>query len=95
MLGANDRINVGFVGCGGRMNSHITHVMNRNKAKGDVQAVAVNDIWEKRKQAAREKTGVEAGAAYHDYRELVTRPDIDAVVISSPDHWHYAHAMAA
>ena len=95
VLGANDRINVGFVGCGGRMNSHITHVMSRNKAKGDVQAIAVNDIWETRKKLAQEKTGVEASAVYHDYRELVQRPDIDAVVISSPDHWHYAHAMAA
>ena len=95
VLGANDRINVGFVGCGGRMNAHITHIVNRAKARGDVQPVAVNDIWEKRKEQAREKTGVEASAVHHDFRELCARPDIDAVVISSPDHWHYAHTMAA
>ncbi len=95
VLGANDRINVGFVGCGGRMNSHITHIMNRNAARGDVQAVAVNDIWDKRKALAQEKTKVETSAVYHDYRELCARPDIDAVVISSPDHWHFAHTMAA
>lgn len=95
ILGANDRINVGFVGCGGRMNSHITRIVNRATEKGDVQAVAVNDIWDKRKAAAREKTGVDEKAVYHDYRELCARPDIDAVVISSPDHWHYDHAMAA
>ncbi|MCC6164137.1 MAG: Gfo/Idh/MocA family oxidoreductase [Acidobacteria bacterium] len=95
VIGANDRINVGFVGCGGRMNSHINHIVGRQAAKGDVQAVAVNDIWETRKKAAQEKTSVEASAVYHDYRELVARPDIDVVVISSPDHWHYAHAMAA
>ena len=59
VLGANDRINVGFVGCGGRMNTHIRHVMERNKERGDVQAVAVNDIWDKRKQRAREATGVD------------------------------------
>ncbi|MBA2356622.1 MAG: Gfo/Idh/MocA family oxidoreductase [Acidobacteria bacterium] len=95
VIGANDRINVGFVGCGGRMNTHITHIVGRHKGKADVQAIAVNDIWETRKQAAREKTGVDAAAVHHDYRELVTRPDIDAVVIGSPDHWHFAHAMAA
>ena len=95
ILGANDRINVGFVGCGGRMNTHITHVMGRNKAKGDVQAIAVNDIWETRKKLAQQKTGVDDKSVYHDYRELVVRPDIDAVVIGSPDHWHYAHTMAA
>ncbi len=51
VIGANDRINVGFVGCGGRMNTHIRRVMERNKERGDVQAVAVNDIWDKRKAA--------------------------------------------
>ena len=95
VLGANDRINVGFVGCGGRMNAHIRRVMERNKERGDVQAVAVNDIWDKRKQRAREATGVEARAVYHDYRDVCARPDVDVVVIASPDHWHHAQAMEA
>ncbi|HXG68946.1 MAG TPA: Gfo/Idh/MocA family oxidoreductase [Blastocatellia bacterium] len=95
VLGANDRINVGFVGCGGRMGSHIRHIVARSKEKGDVQAVAVNDIYEKRKQQAREMTGVDEKSVHHDYRELCARPDVDVVVISSPDHWHHLHAMAA
>jgi len=95
VLGANDRINVGFVGCGGRMGSHISHIMRRAKEKGDVQPVAVGDIYEKRKQHAREMTGVEEKSVYHDYRELCARQDIDVVVIASPDHWHHQHAMAA
>ena len=69
VIGANDRINVGFVGCGGRMNTHIRRVMERNKERGDVQAVAVNDIWDKRKERAREATGVDERSVYHDYRE--------------------------
>ena len=95
VLGANDRINVGLVGCGGRMNAHIRHLVARSTDKGDVMAVAVNDIWDKRKQAAQAATGVDAGAVHHDYRELCQRKDVDAVVISSPDHWHHAHTMAA
>ena len=95
VLGANDRINVGFVGCGGRMNAHIRRVMERNKDRGDVQAVAVNDIWTKRKERAREATGVDERSVYHDYRELCARPDVDVVVISSPDHWHHLHTMEA
>jgi predicted dehydrogenase len=95
VLGANDRINVGFVGCGGRMRAHIRRIVERSKAGADVMPVAVNDIWDKRKQAAREATGVDPASVYHDYRELCARPDIDVVVISSPDHWHHAHAMAA
>lgn len=95
VIGANDRINVGFVGCGGRMRAHIRRVVERSKKKGDVMAVAVNDIWDKRKQAAREATGVDEKSVHHDYRELCGRSDVDVVVISSPDHWHHAHALAA
>ena len=95
IIGANDRINVGFVGCGGRMNTHIRRIMERQEERGDVQAVAVNDIWDKRKTRAREATKVDERAVHHDYRELCARPDIDVVVIASPDHWHYAQTMAA
>jgi predicted dehydrogenase len=95
VLGANDRVNVGFVGCGGRMNSHIRAIVERAKTKGDVQPVAVNDIYEARKQRARTLTGVDEKSVHHDYRELCARSDVDAVVISSPDHWHHLHAMEA
>ena len=95
VIGANDRINVGFVGCGGRMNAHIRRVMERQREHGDVQAVAVNDIWDKRKQRAREATGVDERSVYHDYRELCARPDVDAVVIASPDHWHHLQTLEA
>ena len=95
IIGANDRINVGFVGCGGRMNAHIRRVMERQKERGDVQAVAVNDIWDKRKQRAREATGVDERSVHHDSREVCARPDVDAIVIASPDHWHHAQAMDA
>ena len=95
VIGANDRINVGFVGCGGRMNTHIRRIMERAKDSGDVQAVAVNDIWDKRKQRAREATGVDERSVHHDYRELCARSDIDVVVIASPDHWHHAQTIEA
>jgi len=95
VIGANDRINVGFIGCGGRMNAHIRRVMERNEERADVQAVAVNDIWDKRKQRAREATGVDERSVYHDYREVCARSDVDVVVIASPDHWHHAQTMDA
>jgi predicted dehydrogenase len=95
VLGANDRINFGFVGCGGRMMSHITHVMKRSQGKGDVMAVAVNDIYDRHKKIAQDATKVDSSAVYHNYQELCARKDIDVVVIASPDHWHHAHAMEA
>ncbi|MGE0129116.1 MAG: Gfo/Idh/MocA family protein [Blastocatellales bacterium] len=95
VIGANDRINIGFVGCGGRMNTHIDYIVKRAKERGDAQPIAVCDIYEKRKNASRERAGVDEKSVHHDYRELCARKDIDAVVIASPDHWHHLHAMAA
>jgi predicted dehydrogenase len=95
VIGANDRINVGLIGCGGRMNAHIRRIMERAKEHSDVQVVAVNDIWDKRKQRAREATGVDERSVHHDFREVCARSDVDAVVIASPDHWHYAQTMEA
>lgn len=94
-LGANDRLNVGFVGCGGRMNTHIDALVKRAKERGDVQPVAVCDIYEKRKKLARERAGVDEKSVHHDFRELCARKDIDVIVIASPDHWHHGHAMVA
>lgn len=95
VLGANDRINIGFVGCGGRMMTHINHTMKRSAEKGDVVAVAVNDIYDRHKKRAQEATKVADNAVYHDYRELCARKDIDVIVIASPDHWHHLHAIEA
>ncbi|MGH9898276.1 MAG: Gfo/Idh/MocA family protein, partial [Pyrinomonadaceae bacterium] len=95
ILGANDRINIGFVGCGGRMNTHIDYIVHRAKEKGDVQAVAVNDIYERNKKEARERSGVAEKDVHHQYEELCARKDIDVVVVSSPDHWHHNHALEA
>jgi predicted dehydrogenase len=54
--------------------------------------VAVCDIYEPRKERAKE---LSKGDVYHDYRKLLERPDIDAVVIASPDHWHARQAIDA
>jgi predicted dehydrogenase len=95
VLGANDRLNIGFVGCGGRMNTHIDALVKRAKERGDVQPLAVCDIYEKRKKLARERAGVDEKNVQHDFRELCARKDIDVIVIASPDHWHHGHALAA
>src|SRR5262249_38484517 len=73
VIGANDRINIGFVGCGGRMNTHIDYFAKRAKESGDAQPVAVCDIYEKRKRSARERAGVDEKSVYHDYRDLCAR----------------------
>ena len=95
VIGANDRINFGFIGMGGRMGAHTSNLFNRQKNQGDVQCLAICDIYEKNKKRGQKQTGVEDKNIHHNYQELCARKDIDAVVIATPDHWHTRHAIEA
>jgi len=58
-----------------------------------VKITAVCDVYEKRKQLAQERS--KASFSTLDYREVISRSDVDVVVIATPDHWHAPMAMAA
>jgi predicted dehydrogenase len=87
-----DRIGLGFIGVG-KMNRH--HV-DRFLGMKEFQILAVCDVDKTRREHA--KSGVDSAyskdgaykgcAVYVDFRELLARKDIDAVVIATPDHWH-------
>ena len=87
----SNRITMGFIGCGGRMNA----VMGALLRVRDVQAVAVCDVNSFNREAARKKARVPASNSYVDFRDLVARDDIDAVAIASGDWWHVLQAQAA
>lgn len=94
VLGANDRINVGFIGCGMQFYGLLGRAFQRRKeGKSDFEYAAVCDVWNPRLDRAKEKTG--AHNALRDYREVLERSDIDGVVIAVPDHWHYLMARDA
>lgn len=63
----------------------------------DVKFAAVCDVdlARARLNAAPERLGVDENGIYQDYRKLLERKDVDAVVIASPDHWHALHAIHA
>lgn len=82
VLGANDRIRLGVVGTGGRSRSLMRSV---NKI-GGIQWVCLSDIWERRMNEAEEITGPVAKTT--DYRKLLERQDIDAVIVGTFDHVH-------
>jgi len=91
----SDRIAVGCIGVGPQGSGLLRGTLGHQSA----QVVAVCDVNALRREAARnavdahyKSTGC---AAYNDFRELLARNDIDAVVIASPDHWHVLHAIAA
>ncbi len=99
VLGANDRINVGFIGVGGQgMNAHV-RISSIHAAANNISQVAVCDVWTKRTAAAKafiEKAGSGSNVAvYNDYRQLLERKDIDAVVISTHDPIHAAACIGA
>jgi predicted dehydrogenase len=94
IIGANDRINLGFIGVGGRGRGVMRTYLEMGKNDGKSQVVAVCDVYEKRKRIAKEAAGPDAKATL-DYREILRDPAIDAVVIATPDHWHAPMAIEA
>ncbi len=94
VLGANDRINLAFIGCGMQFLGLLDRAFNARKTnKGDFEFAAVCDVWEPRLKNAQEKTHAEK--IYRNYHEILLRADIDGVVIAVPDHCHYEIAREA
>jgi predicted dehydrogenase len=91
VLGANDRINVGVIGVGGR-GFYVAREFARAGEKENAQILAVCDVYEKRKNKAAEAYKAQG---YLDYREVLNRSDIDAVIVATPDHWHATIALEA
>jgi predicted dehydrogenase len=83
LLGANDRIVFGVIGCGGRGR----HIMAALKTHSNCAIAAVCDVYKPNLQKAESAAG-SGVESYGDYRRILDRKDIDAVVIATPDHWH-------
>ncbi len=80
---ANDTIHVGCIGTGGRCRD----LMSRFPKIPGVKIVAVCDVWDVHREEGRKLADPQA-AVESDYRKLLDRNDIDAVLIGTPDHWH-------
>jgi len=86
ILGANDRIQFALIGAGGRGSYLLSLALKRQRAKGDVQCVAVCDVYRKRLNAAARTAG--GVPTYLHHEELLERREVDAVFVATPDHWH-------
>ena len=95
VLGANDRINIGMIGTGSKGRSHLRRLMARAGDQDDVRVTAISDIYRKRSEEALDLAQLGGKRGYVDYRDLLAQPDIDAVWISTPDHWHATMALDA
>ena len=96
VVGANDRVHVGMIGVGGMGTVHLQAFMKQqNDDEKDIQIVAISDIYTQRKQRARDIAKLTDKEVHHDYRDLLARNDVDAVLIAAPDHWHGQIALDA
>lgn len=93
IFGANDRINIAAIGCFRRFNALMESLP---QLSSHLNLVAVCDADKNRLDEARarvkEKMGV-APRAEVDLRKVISQPDVDAVLVSNPDHWHAATAI--
>jgi predicted dehydrogenase len=86
---------MGIIGSGGRGTDNMRGFLGHD----DARVVAVCDVWDNRRQRAKgivdKHYGDKNCATYNDFRELLARKDIEAVVIAPQDHWHGVIAVAA
>ena len=87
VLGANDQVNVGIVGIGGRGNDHIKSYATLPHAR-IVALCDVNQAALETGQASVKRLTGEQPAGYDDMRKLFADKNVDAVSITTPNHWH-------
>ena len=88
-FGANDRIRVGVIGAGGRMNN----LLDAADKAGGHEIVAVADVYGPHRDAVKQRSGGTA-TTHLDYHEVLEK-EIDAALIATPDHWHVRVAVDA
>jgi predicted dehydrogenase len=89
-LSANDHVQIALIGAGGQGSGDVESSL----AAGGVKLTAVSDIYEGRLTRAKERWGSHLFTS-RDYREVLARKDVDAVIVATPDHWHSRIAVDA
>jgi len=87
-VAANDRIGIGLIGVGGRGSTLFGELWKRAQdPNSGLDVLAVCDVWDRRVQDRVNEAGGRV-RGFRDYRELLQLPDLDAVTVATPDHWH-------
>ena len=93
-VGANERVRLAIIGAGSRGNQLLDTFLPR----ADVDLIAVSDVDDRHAGETADRIKKAKGntpVAVRDYRELLDRKDLDAVIIATPDHWHALPAIHA
>lgn len=84
---ANDKVIVGLIGCNGMGFANLTNFVKQPAVECAALCDVDENVLDKRNKDLEDLTGKKA-ERYGDYRKLLERKDIDAVIIGTPDHWH-------
>ena len=96
--GANDRVNIGIVGCGDRMKGALIPSFMQHYKEMNFQVTAVSDIWNRRRDEGSAMLSKMTGtpvASVRNNEELYARKDVDAVIIATADFQHAQHGVQA
>ncbi len=91
VMGANDRLRLALIGCGGRGRSVARHMVKNP----NVDYTALCDVYLPQAREANQELSGGDGKIHQDFRRVLDDPDIDAVHIGTPDHWHAIPAVMA
>jgi hypothetical protein len=111
LVAPSERITMGFIGIGGQGGGHLfggawTYVPGGYLGRKEIQVVAACDVWRNKREGSAKRvndayaerfgTGnYKSCEAYDDFRRVLDRDDIDAVLIATPPHWHATMAIMA
>lgn len=94
IAGANDRINMAVIGTGGMGSGHLGDLMER-RGRDNVAVLKVCDVYRRRLNSAIKRIQGDDKSGTMEYREVLDDPNIQAVLIATPDHWHTKIAIEA
>lgn len=94
VIGANNRLHLAVIGTGGMGTSHLSRLIERGP-QDDIEVTRVCDVYRKRLDHAASIASLPPNRATMDYRKVLDDPNVDAVVIATPDHWHTKIAIEA
>ena len=86
IIGSNDRLRLGIIGCGGMATAGHMRPLTRQKEALNLEFNSVCDLFDKRTDSAAQLTG--APNKFREYRKLLDNKDVDYVLIATPEHWH-------
>lgn len=107
----SERITMGFIGIGGQGGGHLfggawTYVAGGYLGRKEIQVLAACDVWRNKREGSAKRVNdayaqrygdgnYKSCEAYDDFRRVLDRDDIDAVLIATPPHWHATMAVMA